>query len=101
LTYQAEKQIAELGDKVPADEKTKITDLIQSLKDAIAKDDLEQMKSQMTELQQALYAIGSKIYEQSGGAEGGPPNDNDGGAGPSASGGSDEDVIDAEFSETK
>jgi molecular chaperone DnaK len=101
LTYQAEKQIAELGDKVPADEKTKITDLIQSLKDAIAKDDYEQMKSQMTELQQALYAIGSKIYEQSGGAEGGPPNDNDGGAGTPPSGGSDEDVIDAEFSETK
>jgi molecular chaperone DnaK len=102
LTYQAEKQIAELGDKVPADEKTKITDLIQSLKDAIAKDDYEQMKSQMTELQQALYAIGSKIYEQSGGAEGGPPNDNGGGgAGTPPSGGSDEDVIDAEFSETK
>lgn len=102
LTYQAEKQIAELGDKVPADEKTKITDLIQSLKDAIAKDDFDLMKSQMTELQQALYAIGSKIYEQSGGAEGGPPNDNDGGgAGTPPSGGSDEDVIDAEFSETK
>jgi molecular chaperone DnaK len=102
LTYQAEKQIAELGDKVPADEKTKITDLIQSLKDAIAKDDYEQMKSQMTELQQAPYAIGSKIYEQSGGDAGGPPNDNgDGGAGTPPSGGSDEDVIDAEFSETK
>ncbi|AFY85257.1 molecular chaperone DnaK [Oscillatoria acuminata] len=102
LTYQAEKQMSELGDKVPADEKTKVTDLIQALKDAIAKDDLELMKSQMTELQQALYAIGSKIYEQSGGAEGGPPNDNgDGGAGTPPSGGSDEDVIDAEFSETK
>jgi molecular chaperone DnaK len=100
LTYQAEKQIAELGDKVPVDEKTKITDLIQSLKDAIAKDDYEQMKSQMTELQQALYAIGSKIYEQSGGDAGAPPNDN-GGAGTPPSGGSDEDVIDAEFSETK
>lgn len=102
LTYQAEKQIAELGDKVPADEKTKVNDLIQALKDAIAKDDLELMKSQMTELQQALYAIGSKIYEQSGGDAGGPPNDNgDGGAGTPPSGGSDEDVIDAEFSETK
>ncbi|HEY9838397.1 MAG TPA: molecular chaperone DnaK, partial [Vampirovibrionales bacterium] len=33
LTYQAEKQMGELGDKVPADEKTKVTDLIQALKD--------------------------------------------------------------------
>ncbi len=102
LTYQAEKQMGELGDKVPADEKTKVTDLIQALKDAIAKDDFEQIKSQMTELQQALYAIGSKIYEQSGGAAGGPSDDNGGGsAGTPPSGGSDEDVIDAEFSETK
>ncbi|MCT7956554.1 molecular chaperone DnaK [Laspinema palackyanum] len=102
LTYQAEKQMAELGDKVPADEKTKVTDLIQALKDAIAKDDFDLMKSQMTELQQALYAIGSKIYEQSGGAAGGPSNDNDGSSGGTPpSGGSDEDVIDAEFSETK
>ncbi|MGL5194752.1 MAG: molecular chaperone DnaK [Chroococcales cyanobacterium] len=101
LTYQAEKQIAELGDKVPADEKTKVTDLIQALKDAIAKDDLDLIKSQMTELQQALYAIGSKIYEQSGGDAGGPPNDNGGDPGTPPSGGSDEDVIDAEFSETK
>jgi molecular chaperone DnaK len=102
LTYQAEKQMSELGDKVPADEKTKVNDLIQSLKDAIAKDDLDLMKSQMTELQQALYAIGSKIYEQSGGAEGGPSDDNGGGPdGTPPSGGSDEDVIDAEFSETK
>ncbi|MCT7977211.1 molecular chaperone DnaK [Laspinema olomoucense] len=102
LTYQAEKQMSELGDKVPADEKTKVTDLIQALKDAIAKDDFEQIKSQMTELQQALYAIGSKIYEQSGGGTGAPPNDNDGGSGGTPpSGGSDEDVIDAEFSETK
>ncbi|MCT7985521.1 molecular chaperone DnaK [Laspinema sp. A4] len=102
LTYQAEKQMSELGDKVPADEKTKVTDLIQALKDAIAKDDFDQMKSQMTELQQALYAIGSKIYEQSGGAAGGPSDDNGGGgAGTPPSGGSDEDVIDAEFSETK
>jgi molecular chaperone DnaK len=102
LTYQAEKQMGELGDKVPADEKTKVTDLIQSLKDAIAKDDFEQMKSQMTELQQALYAIGSKIYEQSGGAAGGPSDGNGGSSdGTPPSGGSDEDVIDAEFSETK
>ncbi|MCT7961105.1 molecular chaperone DnaK [Laspinema sp. D1] len=102
LTYQAEKQMSELGDKVPADEKTKVTDLIQALKDAIAKDDFDLMKSQMTELQQALYAIGSKIYEQSGGDAGAPPNDNGGGsAGTPPSGGSDEDVIDAEFSETK
>ncbi len=102
LTYQAEKQMSELGDKVPADEKTKVMDLVQALKDAIAKDDLDLMKSQMTELQQALYAIGSKIYEQSGSAEGGPPNDNgDGSGGTPPSGGSDEDVIDAEFSETK
>jgi molecular chaperone DnaK len=56
----------------------------------------------MPELQQCLYTIGSNIYQQSGGAEAAanPPED---GETPSSSSGSDgsDDVIDAEFSETK
>jgi molecular chaperone DnaK len=39
LVYQAEKQIKELGDKVPSADKTKAEGLISDLKDAVAKDD--------------------------------------------------------------
>jgi molecular chaperone DnaK len=92
LAYQAEKQVNELGDKVPAADKEKIEGQIKDLKDAIASEDIDKIKSLTTELQQALYALSSNLYQQAGGAE--APTD----GGDAGSGGG-EDVIDAEFSE--
>jgi molecular chaperone DnaK len=102
LVYQAEKQLKELGDKVPADDKAKAESLISDLKDAVAKEDDEKIQSVMPELQQTLYTIGSNIYQQAGGGAGFDPNAATGGdatGGSSGDGG--DDVIDAEFSETK
>ena len=73
LVYQAEKQINELGDKVPAADKTKVDGLVSDLKTAIAQEDYDRIKSVQTELQQALYTIGSNIYQQSGGGDAGAP----------------------------
>jgi molecular chaperone DnaK len=105
LVYQADKQIKELGDKVPAADKTKAEGLIKDLRDAVAAEDDEKIKTVMPELQQTLYTIGSNIYQQAGGGVGTEPPGADGGTGgPGASSGSSEggdDVIDAEFSETK
>jgi len=100
LAYQAEKQLNEFGDKVPAADKDKIQGLIKDLRDAIGSEDTERIKSLTTELQQALYAVSTNLYQQSGAAPGGGP---EAGPGPDSgtSGSSDEDVIDAEFSETK
>ncbi len=101
LVYQAEKQMGELGDKVSGADKAKAEGLIKDLKEASEKEDYDRIKTLVTELQQALYAIGSNIYQQAGGAA---PDGTDAGApGPDAgqSGGGDDDVIDAEFSETK
>ncbi|MGD1931177.1 MAG: molecular chaperone DnaK [Leptolyngbyaceae cyanobacterium] len=98
LSYQAEKQVEELGDKVPADDKTKIDQQIKDLKEAVASEDYDKMKSLTTELQQALYSISANLYQQAGGPEaaaGGAAPEGD--AGDSADGG--EDVIDAEFTE--
>ncbi len=102
LVYQAEKQISELGDKVPSDDRSKVEGFIKDLKDALAKDDDAKITSVTTDLQQALYGISANLYQQSGGAPGADAPDSagsDAGSGDSA-GGSD-DVIDAEFSETK
>jgi molecular chaperone DnaK len=100
LAYQAEKQMSELGDKVPTDDKSKIDALVKELRDAISKEDFEVIKSKTEELQQALYGVSSKLYQQAGGdaagaAPGAAPTDS------SSSGGDGDDVIDAEFSETK
>jgi molecular chaperone DnaK len=104
LIYQADKQIKELGDKVPAADKTKAEGLIAELKEAVAADNDDKIKTLIPELQQTLYTIGSNIYQQSGGATGAPEESGDDDAGtppPSSSGGDGDDVIDAEFSETK
>jgi molecular chaperone DnaK len=104
LVYQAEKQMKELGDKVQTADKEKVEGLLKDLKEAIAKEDDDRIKSLTTDLQQALYTIGSSIYQQGGGGDSGTPggDGSDGGggsSGPTSSGG--DDVIDAEFSETK
>jgi molecular chaperone DnaK len=108
LAYQAEKQISELGDKVPAADKTKVEGLIKDLREAINKEDFDQIKTLTGELQQALYSISSNLYQQGeGAAPGGPGPETDASSeGPSTqpsgkSSGGDDDVIDAEFSETK
>jgi molecular chaperone DnaK len=99
LAYQAEKQIGELGDKVPAADKEKIEGQIKDLKDAIASEDLDKVKSLTTELQQALYTLSSNLYQQAGGEEAAAAGAGAPGGGDSSSGTGD-DVIDAEFSET-
>ena len=93
LVYQAEKQLSDLGDKVSADDKSKVEGFTTQLKEAIEKDDFDTMKSVQEELQQALYAAGAAVYQQ--GADGaaaaaGGPN-GAGGADSSAAG---DDVID-------
>jgi len=99
LVYQAEKQLKELEDKVSADQKATAEAAIESLKEALQKEDYPAIKTQVETLQQALYTIGSSVYQQGApdaGAEAaaGPT----GGDAPSSDG---DDVIDAEFSETK
>ncbi|MDZ8053604.1 MAG: molecular chaperone DnaK [Aulosira sp. ZfuVER01] len=100
LAYQAEKQLQELGDKVPEADKTKVEGLVKELREAVAKEDDEQIKKLTPELQQALFAVGSNIYQQAGGAAPGGPGPQDGGPTPPPSGGGD-DVIDADFTESK
>jgi molecular chaperone DnaK len=99
LAYQAEKQMSELGDKVPADEKSKVDGLVKDLRDAVTQEDFDKIKSLTTELQQLLYTIGSNLYQGAGGVPG--PDGADSSTGSSASSGGEEDVIDAEFSEDK
>ncbi len=97
LAYQIEKQLAELGDKVPADDKTKVEGLIKDLREAISSEDDDRIKTLTTELQQAFYAVSSSLYQQAGGPTdggGGPGGPGDGGP----TGGGD-DVIDADFTE--
>jgi len=97
LVYQSEKQLTELGDKVDSEAKKKIEDKRLQLKDALEKEDFEKMKTLLEELQQELYSLGASVYQQANAAsqasEASTNNSNGKNNG--------DDVIDAEFTETK
>ncbi|WP_028953215.1 molecular chaperone DnaK [Synechococcus sp. CC9616] len=104
LVYQAEKQMGELGDKVDADAKAKLEEKRLKLKEAVDKDDYDAMKTLLEELQQELYTVGASVYQQAGAEAGGAAPGGDAGDGAAAgngSGPSADDVIDAEFTESK
>jgi len=100
LVYQTEKQLGELGDKIEAAAKSKVEEKSNALKEATSKEDYESMKKLLEELQQELYTVGSSVYQQPGnqppaqGAAGGPDQNDS-----TEKGG--DDVIDADFTETK
>ena len=97
LVYQTEKQLAELGDKVDASSKSKVEEKSKALKEATSNEDYESMKKLLEELQQELYAIGSSVYQQPGTQPPTPGNADDS----SSTGNDGDDVIDADFTESK
>jgi molecular chaperone DnaK len=103
LIYQAEKQLSDLGDKVGAEDKAKVEASSGKLKQALEQEDFDTIKSELEILQQALYAAGAAVYQQAAGAEaaaGAAPGGN-GSSGNGTSTASSDDVIDAEFTESK
>lgn len=107
VVYQTEKQLKELGDKVPAAVKEKVEAKLNELKDVIAGGSTQGMKDAMAALNQEVMQLGQSLYNQPGSgptAGAGPASGGGADAGPtgSAGKGSDNgDVIDADFSDSK
>ena len=64
LVFQTEKSLKDLGDKVDESEKKEAEDLIKDLKDALEKDDIEDIKAKKDKLQEKAMALATKVYEQ-------------------------------------
>ena len=106
LAYQSEKQLKELGDKIPADKKKQVEDAIAAVREAISKNDVDAMKKTYDDLQNKFQEISADLYKQASagqgaqaGAQPGPETQSRGGAEPGAGsrGGGEGDVVDAEF----
>lgn len=103
VVYQTEKQLKELGDKVPAPVKEKVDVKLQELKDAIADGSTQSMKTAMEALNQEVMQIGQAMYNQtSAGGAGSTDAEAEPGAGSTSSGKgpNDGDVIDADFTDS-
>ena len=78
MVYQSEKTLNEMGDKIPAEDKSKVQAGIDKLKEALKGTDTAAIKTATDELTQDFYAVSEKLYQQAnpqgaqGSAQAGP-----------------------------
>jgi len=103
LAYQCEKQLKELGDKVPADKKAPIEEAITKLQEALKGTDNDAIKTAYDDLQNKFQAVSEDLYKQAA-ASAGAAGTAGGQAGPQPGAGPEagaakkgDDVVDAEF----
>ena len=102
MVYQAEKLIKEMGDKAEAGQVEKAKVAIEKVKEALKGTDTEDIKKATEELQEPLHAISAAAYQQAQQAQQAAGGQQNGQAGQQQSSGKqDDDVIDAEFTESK
>ncbi len=101
MIFQVEKQLKEIGDKIPSNKRTPIETALSKLKDAHKSQDLAGIDASMKELENALHAASQDMYnaqQQAGGAQGGGFN---GGNAGGQSGPNKDDITDVDFEEVK
>ncbi|WP_018527381.1 molecular chaperone DnaK [Alkalispirochaeta alkalica] len=103
IIYSTEKSLDDFGDKISGEDKEKIQQAVQALKDVMDGDDVEATKAKLEELKQAAYKLAEEAYKagqaDAGAAGAGPgaeeasPGDAPGGS----SGRSSENVEDVDY----
>ncbi len=105
LAYSVEKSLKDFGDKVTQDERLKIEQKLNDLKEALKGNDVERIKKEMEELSKAAHKLAEEVYKaaqakaketQQGQAQPGTDTGKAEEPKKKAGGG---DVIDAEFKE--
>ncbi|HOO76278.1 MAG TPA: molecular chaperone DnaK [bacterium] len=99
--YQTEKLLKENADKIDADSKAKIEAAIERVKEAVKRNDMDEMKAATEALSQSWHSASEQMYKQATASQGGsgpsadagPQAPPPGGAGAPGEG----EVIDAEF----
>ena len=96
LAYQCEKQLKDLGDKIPADKKGDVEKAVEKVRETLKGSDVEAIKTAYTYLQNQFQGISEDLYKNAGAtAEGG--GEDGAAAGATAKKDSKGDVVDAEF----
>ena len=101
LIFQSEKQLKEYGDKIPADKKSSIESVLNSLKEAHKAQDIAAIDTHLAALNTAWTAASEDMYKATqGGSQPGTQSEA-GQAQPDANTTGGENVTDAEFEEVK
>ena len=106
VVYATEKALKDYGDKVSAEEKSKIESAVQELKDALANSNAtaEELKSKTEKVQQVSMELGQKVYEaaqQNAGAQGAANGASSSAESQTSSSGKNDDTMDASYEEVK
>ena len=63
LTFQAERTIKDLGDKVSSEDKAEVENKVESLREALKGSDIEAVKAGMTSLAEVLQRVSTAAYQ--------------------------------------
>ena len=96
MIYTAERTKKDLADKLNQEQIGKIDSAVSTLKDALASNDMPQVKAKSEELQKILQEVGTVIYQQAAAEQTGPTDQTS-----APPGSSDEKVVDSEDYEVK
>ena len=73
MIFTIEKSMNELGDKLSADDKSQLEELVKSAKDDLASEDDDRIKAATERLTNESQKIFAKIYQQAAGSQGAGP----------------------------
>jgi len=87
--YSVEKALKELGDRVPADERSRVEQMVKDAQEAVKENDASRIRNLVEQLQQANYAFSQQSQQHDQGESMSEDPQNDKG----------DDVIEGEFKE--
>ncbi|KAA0038168.1 stromal 70 kDa heat shock-related protein [Cucumis melo var. makuwa] len=96
VVYQTEKQLKELGDKIPTSVRDTVEAKLKELKDVISNGSTETIKNAMAALNQEVMQIGQSLYSQSTTSSAGTASRTQS-TSSGSTGETDGDVVDADF----
>ena len=97
LAYQCEKQLKELGEKIPGNVKAEIEAKIATVRETLKGNDTDAIKTAYTELQNTFQAASEELYKNAAASGAGAQPEGASQAGAAEAPKKDGDVVDAEF----
>jgi molecular chaperone DnaK len=93
--YQADKQLAELGDQVDESAKTEIQDAIKAVRETLESDDAAEIRAKTEALQAAFHKVSEAMYQKAQQEQAAPAGGSPNGAGETRAE-AEEEIVDAE-----
>ncbi len=101
LTFQAERTLKDLGDKVSAEDRAAVEGKVSDVRNALKTESVDVVKARATELAEVLQRVGTAAYAASAASAGEAGGDGTGEAGPDAGegAGAEDETVEGEFKE--